>query len=170
MKKRKKIPNVSKPNGSRIPTAELPKSNVTFDFQYKNWLQSFKKGEFTTFLKDSDEYADFITQILTELIPKITKDWEPGKQGFKHCHTIPMEDDAYQLYSSAIKRLHNLHTEQLTLWQFGLSQGCRLICYLQGKTIYPLLIDYHHLGYPSLYYNQKDFKNYNYCPMTKNKI
>lgn len=167
MKKRKKIPKVRKPDGSRIPTVEIPKSNVTFDFHYNNWLKSFKNGKFTTFLKDSDEYADYITQILTQLIPTITKEWEIGKRGFQHCHTIPIQDNAYQLYSSAIQELHNLHTEQLTLWQFGLSQGCRLICHLHdGKIIYPLLIDYHHLGYPSLHYNQSDFKNYNYCPVT----
>ena len=168
-KKNKSVPSPS-PKTKRIPQQLEPKSEIVFDFSYPNWVKSCSsKGKgFTNYLKDDNMYAEYITKILNQLIPKITKEWSPQKNNdsqFRHCHEIPVNDEAFSKYKVAIQELHGIDVEQLSLWQFGFIGSVRLICNFSSNRIFPLLIDYHHLGYSSEKHNQKDYKQYKFCPV-----
>ncbi|HHK0195168.1 TPA: hypothetical protein ACQN8E_001711, partial [Streptococcus pyogenes] len=132
-------------------------------------LKSYSSSNFTTFLVDSEMYGKYITEVFKNIIPKITKDWSPGSSlsQFPHCHKIG-NDRANDKYCRAIENIHGISTEQLELWQFGFTGEVRLIAHLSGNdTIYPLLIDYHHLGYDSVKHNEKDTRHYKFCPIEK---
>ncbi|MEX2805051.1 hypothetical protein AB3329_08065 [Streptococcus sp. H31] len=166
-RKKSKIPS-SSPKANRIPQQKSPENEIIFDFSYSNWIKSYsnKSKDFTSYLKDDSMYAEYITKILNKLIPTITKEWSPQKNSqFQHCHEIPTNDEAFQKYKIAIQDLHRIDAEQLSLWQFGLNGSIRLICNFSSNRIFPLLIDYHHLGYSSKKYNQKDYKKYKFCPV-----
>lgn len=168
-KKRKKIPKpeIVIENSTRIPKASLTKSNVRFDFIDQNWLRSFSDRKFTTFLPSESLYAEHITYIFYTLIPNVSKDWEVGKRGgvWKHCHSVN-DDKALRKYNAAIKNIHGIDPEQLNIWQLGINGSVRLICHISpDNEIYPLLVDYHHLGYESVKHNSQDTENYRFCPI-----
>ncbi|MGX7777231.1 hypothetical protein ACVV62_09235 [Streptococcus pluranimalium] len=175
IKRKKSIPKPQKPKKSRVPNPKLPQTKVSFNLSYPDWLRGYqsKKKGFSTFLKDETNFAKSITYVLNTLIPKINNDWEPGKNSyqFKHCHEITINDQpAFDIYKEAIHEIHNIDIEQLNLWQFGVSGSIRLICHLEpGNTIYPLLIDYHHLGFESEKHNQNDTNKFSFCPITQYK-
>lgn len=168
-KRKKKVPEPAKQRG-RIPHQDsLSLDKVCFHFQYENWMKAYSDKKFTNFLKDSEMYAEYITKIFSFLIPKITHEWSPKNnsyRGFRHCHQIS-DGRAYDKYKKAIKSLHNVEIDQLELWQFGINGSYRLICEFSGGIIYPLLIDYHHLGYDNKHHNQDDYKQYDFCPVSK---
>ncbi|MDT2731070.1 hypothetical protein P7G31_02220 [Streptococcus parauberis] len=166
MAKKKNVPKVQTPN-SRIPNQDLPRNNVKFSFYYDRWLKSYSSSDFTNYLNSENMYGKYITELFNIIIPKITKDWSPKTQSsqFLHCHKVG-NDRAFRRYSKAIEAIHQIQTDQLDLWQFGFTGSLRIIAHLSGdNTIYPLLIDYHHLGYDSIKYNGIDRSHYSFCPI-----
>lgn len=167
-KKKKKIPRPEKnrEKSNRVPEPKVNQENeIVFDFSYDKWLKSCNFKDFTTYLKDAGEYAEQITYILSTLIPKISKDLKLGSNlsEFKHCHEVK-SNYAVSVYSAAISKIHNVSQDDLNLWQLGINGSTRLICHLSGKKFIPLLVDYHHLGYPSKDHNGKDTSSYDFCP------
>lgn len=168
-KKRKNIPKpkMDIENSTRIPKAYLDKSSVRFDFIYPNWLKSFSDKKFTTYLPGESLYAEHITYIFYTLIPKVSKEWEVGKRGgiWKHCHSVS-DGKALGKYNTAIKNIHGIDPTQLNIWQLGINGSIRLICHIShNNEIYPLLVDYHHLGYDSVKHNSQDTEKYKFCPI-----
>lgn len=164
-----KIPQVeASKSQKRIPVQNYENTKITFEFLYDKWLKSVDDKNFTTFLSDNRMYAKYITYVFSTLIPTISKELIIGKNEteWKHCHAI-QDGEALGRYNKAIEKIHGINTSNLELWQFGITGGVRLIGHLTGEHIViPLLIDYHHLGYPSEKYNQADTKKYKFCPIT----
>lgn len=174
-KSNKSVPKQKVSSGTLIPQQgeklkTVDDKKMIFQFEYSNWLKSFKHGDFTTYLQDEKMYNKLITFLFSNLIPKITSEWQTQRQSneWKHFHRI-RDTKAKGIYNRAIRDIHpSISVESLDLWQFGLAQeSLRLICHQAPNTniLYPLLIDYHHLGYPSQKYNQTDYSSYNYCPI-----
>ena len=53
------------------------------------------------------------------------------------------------------------------MWQLGVTGGIRLIGIRKSNLFCVLFIDYHHLLYPSIKYNQKNSEKYSFCPIKK---
>lgn len=185
MSKKKKLKKVPKPKQLEIKSTGLIPSQggklmnveekkMIFQFEYPQWLKSFQYKDFTTFLKDENMYSSSITYLFSDLIPKITYEWQVNKSSreWQHFHKIS-EGEALGRYNRAIRNLHpKISIDSLELWQFGMTYNpLRLICHKQPNTniLFPLLIDYHHLGYVDKNYNQTDYSTYKYCPLTSYK-
>lgn len=173
-KNKKKIPrNQNNSNKQLIPPIKNKSAKndkkIYISLEYGNWIKSYRDKNFTNFLKDESMFVSNITKILHEIIPELLNNWELGKQNY-HSHIIDKKDDAYNMYSVAIKNLHvNIDIDKIELWGLGINGSIRLICSKVDATFFLLLIDYHHLGYPNQNYNQSDVKKYRYCPVEENK-
>ena len=62
-----------------IPVTNVEK--VTFDFSYKNWLQSItiKGKDFTNKLYNEKQYSEMITTLFSKLVPYIQEHWKDIK-------------------------------------------------------------------------------------------
>ena len=175
-KKRKNLPNVKKIKKTQLPSLEPQcdddSGRMYFVFPYPNWLKAFKHDDFTTFLKDETMYADSMTYLFSNLIPKISSEWQDNRSSneFRHCHKIG-GGRSLGKYNRAINKIHpQISLDSLELWQFGFNgNSIRLICHKEAGTnnLIPLLIDQHHLGSESKYYNETDYSTYNFCPVDK---
>lgn len=159
-KKNKKVKNNKLPDKKIKSVLKPSKSeSLSFDFTYKNWLKTVKiKGEFINKLKDKDEYINYITHCLYNLLPFIQENWSDIKVNssnsyqFPHCHILIGEKK--QLALKIIEMIHEKkifdEEDDYNLWQFGNKEGLRLIGAhdYQNEVIYPLFIDYHHELYP----------------------
>lgn len=129
-------------------------------------------------LKDEEMFIDYITELFHKIIPIIQKNGEEiiktgGNGKWKHCH--PVTEGKIDLILGIAKKIHGFDIKPAgvsgpQLWQFGVTQGIRLIAIYDytNNSISPLFVDYHHLVYPSPYYNQSDYHNsFNYCPVAR---
>lgn len=72
-----KATNLIPSQGEKLMIVEERK--MIFQFEYPQWLKSFQYKDFTTYLKDENMYSSFITYLFSDLIPKITYEWQPNK-------------------------------------------------------------------------------------------
>lgn len=158
-----------------IPVTNVEK--VTFDFSYKNWLQSItiKGKDFTNKLYNEKQYSEMITTLFSKLVPYIQEHWKDIKSNngknyqYRHCHII--KDEPKNLVLEIAESIHKNpildEEDDFKIWQFGTVQGVRLITIFDhnNEVLYPIFVDYHHQIYPSQSYNQKDLMNYTYSPM-----
>ena len=175
-KRNKDIPKVKKNKKTQVPSIVLQRDDedkrMYFVFEYQNWLKAFKYDDFTTYLKDESMYADSMTYLFNTLISKISIEWQKNRSTneFRHCHKID-RGRSLGKYNRALKSIHpRISLDSLELWQFGFTgNSIRLICHKEAGTnnLIPLLIDQHHLGSESKYYNETDYSTYNFCPIDK---
>ncbi|WP_221913350.1 hypothetical protein [Streptococcus halichoeri] len=173
-KKNKKIPKIKSKNKPQIPNVNDRINNdekrVYFSFVYPNWIKSFKHNDFTTYLKDETMFAKQMTFLFNELMPKVSEGWLKcsNTTEFYHCHKVN-NTRVIGKYQKAIRVIHpQISVESLEIWQFGFKgNSMRLICHKVSNTnnLIPLLIDHHHLGYESQYYNQTDYSAFSFCPI-----
>lgn len=159
-------------------------NDFNIDFFYKKWMGTtdcfYRKYNFTNRLKDIEEFETNLMQIMMEDFPKIYKDYKeifrPGNR-VGHCHVL--DDSKLPLVINIIKEVHgeeiskvdfeNLRSEGYDWWYLGFKQSIRIIgLYSKSNNKFlPLLIDHHHLIHDSQYYNQADYGNYDFCPVTR---
>lgn len=191
-KKNKRIRNNKRPknNVKKIKTP-LKKEELVISMSYKNWIKGYRGKDITTYTETEEEFVNNLMYIIYTLIPYVYKNWG---QRMPHCHSINEENgkEAQGKYIEVIKNIHpellNLseinsevdksknnidrieygtgQLEDLELYQLGLNGSVRVICGKVGNTLYPLLIDHHHLGYDCQKYNQRDTNNFDYCPIS----
>ncbi|ETT55821.1 hypothetical protein BSK66_22225 [Paenibacillus odorifer] len=158
--------NIKSPSGKSV--------KLSFDFSYPHWLSGIQNKGFTNKLKDSSEFAESIIHIMYKLIPSITNSWDlikdrPG-QIFKHCHAV--SDDKIELVKQIEIQIHGKSLldpeaeQSIKYWQIGI-EGIRVfVLYNHSANImFPIFIDYHHLVYPSIKHNQRDFDSLGFCPV-----
>lgn len=155
---------------------ELSSNNFNFDFRDNRWLSSVKIGEFTNKLKDVGAYAKSITEILGKIIPEVqdkSSDIISARVHGFHCHSIEQGDDAYNTIIRIVRNIYGETFEQRIskeeqIYQLGVTGSIRIITLRNRNTniIRPLFIDYHHLAYPSVKYNQTDYIKKEFCPKT----
>lgn len=183
MVKKRRVRNQTKPKGrvsvDKNPTIKHGKENVTFDFSYKNWIKSVNNKDFINKLPNSDEFSQHITKCLYEVIPYIQENLKEivvnGSPRYPHPHCHVAAEDKKDIIEKIINDIHNRplldQEDDFKIWQFGTTQGVRLFAIHNhiDNVIYPIFIDYHHLIHPDPHYNQPDFSNMEFCPVTKFK-
>ncbi|STO08079.1 hypothetical protein [Exiguobacterium aurantiacum] len=158
-----------------IKSSTLPReaNHPQFFLSNPDWMRGARvKGGMTTYLKDAEQYAEKIAFIMISLLPKLMKDWKslypnPNARQFPHCHVL--NGNALKRAKDIINEIYpdaDYSSEYLkNIWQFGFSQGIRLVCGVNNNDeIYPFFVDYHHLLNPDKNYNQQDFASFRYCP------
>ncbi|UHA74966.1 hypothetical protein [Paenibacillus sp. 481] len=176
---KKKVKNTTTVS-SKVSNPNHPlttKPTITFDFSYSGWLKSVKRREFTNMLRDDSQFAEFLIQLFTKIIPTVQYNWNTiktnAKYQFPHCHTISqdkiseVDQITYEIHGKALR--DEMFNDELNYWQLGISQSLRVIALYNhyNNTMYPLFLDYHHELHPSINHNQDDIYAYNYCPYHK---
>lgn len=184
-KRNRKIKKPSVPS-SEIPKQTLPvKSGNGFVFCsiYHNWIKGtneyYKKDGFTNMVSDVNDFSQNITEIVTELIPKLFAEWESlfntGTKNY-HCHPVPEEKKelvkriAEEIQDTTLNN-QDLSESRIQWWYIGFKGSLRLVGLYEKEntTFYPMFIDHHHLIHDNAYYNQPDFAKYAYCPVNEYK-
>jgi hypothetical protein len=148
---------------------------LSFDFSYRNWLKGLNGSGFNNMLKNESQFATFIFEIMNIIIPTVHDNWNViknnDKKQFPHCHSVA-KDKIAEIEKIIIdiygKQLLDLDGEDsFNYWQLGIKQSVRLIAiYNHNKnTMYPVFVDYHHQIHESVKHNQKDLKQYGFCPI-----
>lgn len=187
-KKKKNKKSIPEPT---IPNNEVPKqpllidkyNNFSFSSVYSNWIKGtkefYKSYNFTNMVWDSEEFSRNITEIATEIIPKLFNEWENllnNNPHNYHCH--PVTKDKKELIRRISEKIHGrtfdedeLNQARIQWYYIGFKGNLRLIGLFSRdrKTFYPIFIDHHHLIYPDENYNQNDYNNYNFCPIDNMK-
>lgn len=168
----------AKPNVRRGTDPNQSDFPLTFDLSNANWLKcvNLSKDRFTNRLKDEEMFVNYITELFHKIFPIIQQNGnemikEAGTKGWRHCH--PVAESKIDLALEIMEEVHgsNFNNGKIAgpkLWQFGVSQGIRLIAIhdYTNNSLIPLFIDYHHLIEPDTHFNTPDyFKAYKYCPL-----
>ena len=132
--------------------------------------------DFTNKLKDEKQFADKFKDLLEKLLPHVyQKTFEEYMSNDYHCHIIGKKDnDKIERINRVVSELvknwnpginaddfikQNLEGE--VLWQLGIG-SIRLIGIRRKNILDVLFIDYHHLIYPSVKYNDKEYSRNNF--------
>lgn len=175
MSKRIPFPKKAKKNVKNNTKPYVTDNLFVFDFRNNKWLKGVKVDKFTNKIKDSESYSKLITTIMGTIIPEFQSKSEDilkaRATGF-NCHAIEQGQDAYNTVLKVIKKIHGEHFEKTILqeeeiYQIGVTGGIRIIT-LRNKSnnvIKPVFIDYYHLAYPDVKYNQTDYLSQEICPL-----
>lgn len=164
-----------------LPPLKFKSGGFFIDLTFEGLYYSVNVGKFYNFLKDQEEFIKNFFQI-RELINKLkNKEFVADliiNNGMTHCHVI--SGDKRDLVLEAIRNSlisydKNKNYEKFMdeifgeekIYQIGFDKSIRLIgTYEESYNIFRIyLIDYHHLVYPDDKRNDKNKRNYNYCPM-----
>jgi len=132
--------------------------------------------DFTNKLIDEKEFACKFKDLYEKLLPHVNqKTFEELMNERFHCHPIRKNDvDKIDLINKIVGNLvekwkpgidvaeflkQNLDGEKI--WQLG-NNSIRLIGIRKERMFDVLFIDYHHLIYPSIKYNEKEYTNNNF--------
>lgn len=142
------------------------------------------KGKFTNKLKDSNQFFEKLELLFEKSIP-FFKDYTFDGIYYasqKHSHPIPTDSEQYEtikkILNILVKSFYNFdengfemwfnqNINEYAMWQLGVTGGIRLIGIRKSNLFCVLFIDYHHLLYPSVKYNQKNSEKYSFCPIKK---
>lgn len=165
-----------------IPKQHPLKEDNGFSFSpiYYNWIKGidtfYKSNDFTNMVKDAEEFSANITEISTEIVPKLYNEHKSlfNNNGHNyHCHKVA--EDKKELVKEIAEEIHatkfdnnQLREARIQWWYLGFKQNIRLVgLYDRSKEVfYPMFIDHHHLIHQNDFFNQPDFKKYDYCPIT----
>lgn len=182
---RKKQRKIEKPT-----TQEQVDNRFVADFSFETVWVSTKHGDFTNLLKDDAQFYQYHGLLFGKILPVLKK--QKFKSGgdyiFKlknnyimpHSHSIEEAEKLsliYEILKKALIKSKNYSVEDASeyieqnissekLYQIGL-ESIRIIGYFDMNIFVVLLMDYHHLIYPSKYDNQPDYKHYSVCPFER---
>ena len=172
MKKTKKISTVTvnnpktnskKPNEIKI-TGTPSNENIIFDiseFQFK----SVKMDSFTNFLKDSNEFSQYIDDLFHKMIPEIHKK-KFSEISNKSYNYHPIQGENLILTKKILNtygiQLQDDEEENLLQFSSG-TGGVRFVGRRLGNIFKLYFLDFHHLIYPNIKYNIPDYKKNDFC-------
>lgn len=136
--------------------------------KYPFCFRTIKLSEFTNKLKNEGEFFEKFKIIIEQLIPHISQYTFSNIQGqTPHCH--PVNDDkrqlVYEIVGELVKNWNSgYNVEQFlqqnldgeVIWELGL-KDVRLFGIRESNFFHLLFVDYHHLVYPSVKYNDKNY-------------
>lgn len=145
---------------------------ATFPFCFR----TVTTKNFTNKLKGEEEFALKFKEIFENLLPHVGENtFDSLKSEQFHCHLIKdVEHDKIKLIYNLVGKLvsgwkpgidvtsfleQNLEGEKI--WQLG-NKGVRIIGIRKNNIFNVLFIDYNHLIYPSIKYNDTNFSKNNY--------
>lgn len=184
-KKRKisKIPKVSKKNIDNekgIPKPKIADQEFRFVTVYP-WLEAtdkfFDSDGFTNLCKDSEQFACLITTLLEDIIPDVNENCESiffkFNNQYRHCHQLDEKKATFanklskELISTDFSKI--VDGSDYSWWQLGVKENIRIIGIFSktDNVFYPIFVDWHHLLFSSIKYNQADYSKYSYCPHRK---
>ena len=180
-RKKPQIPEVSENEINKdIPKPRLADQEFRFVTVYP-WIRATDKflnsDGFTNLCKDSEQFACLITTLLEDIIPDVNKNYDSiffkfNKQ-YRHCHQL--DEEKASLANKLSKELISTDFSEIvdgsdySWWQLGLKESIRIIGIFSktDNVFYPIFVDWHHLMFSSVKYNQADFAKYSYCPHKK---
>lgn len=165
-------------------------SKLSSDYRNENIIISFSKfpfcfrscktKDFTNFLQSDDEFHQHLKNLTNKVMPHLVQFTynQLLSKRVPHTHII-IEPQKILLIKEILRELlvlekgpgydfemfYNNNINDYPIWQLGGPLGLRLICIQQKNVFYVLFIDYHHLIYSSIKFNDKDYSNYNFCPI-----
>lgn len=184
-KKRKgKISNNITPQKSiagieeKIIETELYKHwNITFDLSFIGCFYSIRENYFNNCLKDECDFVQQYKKCMTTLNKLSTHTINEliSTQGFRHCHQICGENEkkAYKIIKKLCEKtqLDDSYFEQNigseSIFQLGYEGSARFFGTIRGNTFRLFFIDYFHDFYDDERRNDRNLKNYKYCPMSQ---
>ena len=142
-------------------------------------------NNYTNKLKDYNEFLVNFKIIVEKDIPffsQYTFD-EINKKSNKHSHNVKQNTKEYLNIIDIVKELYTSmnngnfnerdfelfmynHINDYNIWQLGVSSGIRMFGIRNSNIFHVLFIDYHHLIYPSIKYNDENYLLNKFCPMT----
>ncbi|UDF17623.1 hypothetical protein LG951_05380 [Bacillus pumilus] len=172
---KKKVRNIADPKKNVSlgnPKITQQPNELSFNLSYKYWMKGVSTKDFSNKLPSIEDFSKFTHDIFSKLIPTIYEHWKDiilrRSKSFRHCHLL--ENKQKELALMIAENIHDKtildEENDFNIWQFGFDGSVRLVAVYDhhNATIYPIFVDYHHHIYPSIKYNQNDFKNYNFCP------
>lgn len=181
-KGRRKISNNITPQKSiagvdeKIIKTEVYKHwNISFDLSFKGCFYSIDEKEFNNCFKDSDDFIQHhkkcmitLNKLSEHTIHKLLSD-------FKHCHEVEEknEEKAYRIIKILCQKvgLDELYFEQNVgsekIYQIGFEDSLRIFGTIRANVFRVFFIDYfHHFNFDKRR-NERNLKNYKYCPMSQ---
>lgn len=153
---------------------EKSTGTVIVDFsKFPFCFRNTKCKKYTNMLKDENEFFEKFKELIEKLLPHIcSKTFDELINDRMHCHIIKSEDMklVYEVVGEMVSKWNpdidveeflkqNLDGEKI--WQLGF-ESIRLIGIREDNLFHVLFIDYYHLIYPSVKYNDKDYKKYKF--------
>lgn len=147
--------------------------NITFDLSFKGCFCSVKEQDFNNFLKDEKDFAvqhKKLVDILNKL-SEHTMNELISNGNYAHCHTAS-DEKAYRIIKNICEKigLSNMYFEQNIgsekIYQLGINDSVRIFGTVNGNVFRLLFIDYFHEFFPDQRRNERNGKNYKFCPMS----
>lgn len=181
-KKNRQIKNDIKPPEKRIvgvPEGELLSElykcwHIVFDLSFKGCFCSIDESDFNNCLKDAEDFAiqyrDCMNSI-NKLSSHTLHELIDGR-GFRHCHLIDTDEKkAYKIIKKICDKVNlddsyfKQNIESESVFQIGFEGPVRFFGTIKGNVFRLLFVDYFHDFSYDERYNQRNPKNYKYCPM-----
>ena len=144
-------------------------------FRLRDVFCSINESEFNNCLKDSEDFAiqyKCCMNSINKLSSHTLHELMDGK-GFRHCHKVSddKEDKAYRIIKKLCEKVEmpenyfeqNVGSE--SVFQIGFEGSARFFGTIKGNIFRLLFVDYFHSFSYEERYNQRNLKNYKYCPM-----
>lgn len=178
---KKKVINLENPT-NKIPQIDTKDSlsnylynnmNVVIDFSYDTAFLSCHTTDMDNYLKDEFEFINKFREIVSnvqKLSEKTLQTLINGKE-YRHCHKVSWSPKAQDI----LKKLHREleRTEEYEqvfegeeFFQFGLLGAVRFYGIIKANIFYVAFIDYYHSFDYDERYNERNTKQYSFCPMT----
>ena len=164
MPKGKKITNNIKDKSLVSNPISHFQQNILFDLSSFKFC-SIKVDNFTNFLKDEKHFSKEIDFLFHKAIPKISNC--TFNEIFKNTNQYnyhQIKENNLNLTEKILKQYNITNYTRDSLVQFSCGiKGLRFIGEQAGDNFKLYFIDFHHLIYPDVKHNNKDYRNYEFC-------
>lgn len=152
------------------------KKNIVFDVSFKGCFHSVDEHSFNNCLKDASDFVSQYRVCVSNLqdLSGHTIYELMSSGGFRHCHDIKGDSAVKALdvikelcrKTGLSDRYFEQNIENETIWQLGHADSPRFFGIVNGNVFRLLFIDYFHdLSYNETR-NNRNTKNYKFCPIT----
>lgn len=170
------------------PESNYLQSNAVIDFSFDTVWISIKHKKFTNFLANDDQYFKMHKIIFKDILPIVNTVQfvnvnEFIKQityaGLRHSHEVggSHKDLVIEIITSILisKGMNpaqaqdkvNQNIKEEKMYQIG-HNSVRMFGYFKNNVFIVLVVDYHHLVYPSKdKHNEDDYMSYKVCPIDR---
>ena len=139
-------------------------------------FRAVKCKDFTNYLFDENDFFKKFSLIFRKIVPELEQSNIVDLTKKDHCNNIEKKRDIVidilkELVKEEFGEGYNFETfydnniSEYQLYELGIMQGIRLICIKYNNIFKVLFIDYHHLIFLSVKYNQLDYSSFKFCPI-----